>query len=444
MLGLEMRPPRAYDPLPVSRKIRMTQVLDDIDLPAPLIPQATQPTLTEKAVAVTTMPILVALATSHMLNDIIQSLIPAMYPVLKAAHNFSFSDIGLITFTFQVTASILQPIVGSAADRRPQPYLLPVGMTVTLIGLALLSQAGSLPAILFAAGLIGAGSSIFHPEASRLAHMAAGKRHGFAQSLFQLGGNFGSSLGPLLAAWIIVPNGQGAAIWFTTIALVGILILTRVGTWYASQLHLLRSKPKTPRPLSATPLSRPRLILSIFILVLLVMSKNFYLVSFTNYYTFFLMHKFGVAVETSQVLLFVFLFAVAAGTILGGPVGDRFGRKAVIWVSILGVAPFSLALPHAGLPMTVILSIVAGLIMASAFSTIVVYAQELVPGRVGMIAGLFFGVAFGGAGLAAAALGELGDRTSIEYVFQVCGFLPLIGVLTILLPRANKKAGLSK
>lgn len=416
----------------------MTQVLDDIDLPAPLLPKATSPTLTDHVVAVTTMPILVALASSHMLNDIIQSLIPAMYPVLKETHKLSFSDIGLITFTFQLTASVLQPIVGTAADRRPQPYLLPVGMSLTLLGLTLLSQAGSLPALLIAAAMIGAGSSIFHPEASRLAHMAAGKRHGFAQSLFQLGGNFGSSLGPLLAAWIIVPRGQGAAIWFTLIALVGIIILTRVGAWYSSQLHLLRSKPKAPRPLSTTPLSRSRLILAITILVLLVMSKNFYLVSFTNFYTFYLKAKFGITDQTALHLLFIFLFAVAAGTILGGPASDRFGRKAVIWVSILGVAPFSLALPYVGLEMTVILSIFAGLIMASAFSTIVVFAQELVPGRVGMIAGLFFGVAFGGAGIAAAALGELGDRTSIQFVFQICAFLPLIGILTVLLPRTKK------
>ena len=422
----------------------MTQVLDDIDLPAPLLSKATTPTPTAPAVAVTTMPILIALASSHMLNDIIQSLIPAMYPVIKETHQLSFSDIGLITFTFQLTASVLQPIVGTAADRRPQPYLLPVGMLLTLIGLTLLSQAGNLPSLLIAAGTIGAGSSIFHPEASRLAHMAAGKRHGFAQSLFQLGGNFGSSLGPLLAAWIIVPRGQGAAIWFTLIALLGIIILTRVGAWYSSQLHLLRSRPKLPRPVSATPLSRPRLILAMSILVLLVMSKNFYLVSFTNYYTFYLIHKFGVAVDTSQIYLFIFLFAVAAGTILGGPMSDRFGRKAVIWVSILGVAPFSLALPHVGLQMTVILSIFAGLIMASAFSTIVVFAQELVPGRVGMIAGLFFGVAFGGAGIAAAALGELGDRTSIEHVFEVCSYLPLIGVLTVLLPRVRKSGSDSR
>jgi len=424
----------------------MSQVLDDAILPeaaadssvlvAPAL--VVEPVL-EPAVVATAMPVLVALSASHMLNDTMQSLLPAMYPVLKEAHNFSFAQIGLITFTFQITASLLQPVVGMYTDRRPKPYLLPVGMTFTLIGLLLLSQAHSLPALLFAAGMVGAGSSIFHPEASRLAHMAAGKRHGFAQSLFQLGGNFGSSLGPLLAAWIIVPRGQGASAWFSIIAFVGIIVLIRVGMWYSNQLILLRSKPKAARELSATPLSRPRLIITLAILILLVMSKNFYLVSFTNYYTFFLIHKFGVAVETSQIYLFLFMFSVAVGTIAGGPVGDRFGRKAVIWVSILGVAPFSLMLPHAGLTMTIVLSMCAGVIMASAFSTIVVFAQELVPGRVGMIAGLFFGVAFGMAGIASAALGKLADSSGIEYVFQFCAYLPLIGALTIFLPRAKAR-----
>jgi FSR family fosmidomycin resistance protein-like MFS transporter len=420
----------------------MNKALDEATFPPPLISEP-RPALAmdaaPAAVAVTTMPILAALSLSHMLNDTIQSLIPAMYPVLKEAHQFTFGQIGLITFTFQLTASLLQPLVGVVLDLRPKPFMLPIGMTVTLMGLLLLSRADTLPWILIAAALVGTGSSIFHPEASRLAHMAAGKRHGFAQSLFQLGGNFGTSLGPLLAAWIIVPRGQHAAAWFAIVAIVAIIVLTRIGAWYSSQLFQLRGKPKPRRAPGHANVSPTRIGIAMAVLVLLVMSKNFYLVSFTNYYTFFLIHKFGLPVETSQVYLFVFLVSVAAGTILGGPMSDRFGRKAVIWVSILGVAPFSLLLPHVGLTATVALSVGAGLVMASAFSTIVVFAQELVPGRVGLIAGLFFGVAFGGAGIAAAGLGALADRTSIEFVFQICGFLPLIGVLTILLPRVSNR-----
>jgi len=410
----------------------MTQAVDDLVRPAAVPPQL----LPEVPIA-TAMPVLVALSASHMLNDTIQSLIPAMYPVLKEAHSFSYAQLGWITFTFQLTASLLQPIVGTLTDRRPRPFALPVGMSVTLAGLLLLSQAGDLPVILLAAAMVGTGSSIFHPEASRLAHMAAGRRHGFAQSLFQLGGNFGTALGPLLAAWIIVPRGQGAAAWFSIVALVGICVLTRVGLWYSKELVRLRSKPK-PVYARTCALTQNQIILTMAILVLLVLSKNFYLVSFTNYYTFFLKHKFGLETDEAQVLLFLFLFAAAVGTILGGPMSDRFGRKAVIWVSILGAAPFAMILPYASLPVAVTMSVFAGLIMASAFSTIVVYAQELVPGRVGLIAGLFFGVAFGGAGIAAAGLGALADVTGIEFVFEVCAFLPLIGVLTIFLPRITK------
>ncbi|MDB5324536.1 MAG: fsr [Phycisphaerales bacterium] len=408
----------------------MTEIADDVVLreaaPAP-------------AAEVTTMSVLLALSLSHGLNDTIQALIPAIYPVLKQSYHLSFSDVGLITFVFQCVASLLQPIVGSFTDKRPKPYSLAIGMGITLIGLLLMARAGSFNHILIAASFVGAGSAIFHPEASRLAYLAAGRRRGFAQSLFQVGGNFGSSLGPLLAAWIIVPRGQYALAWFSVLALAGMAVLIAVGRWYAAQLTIGRSNPKAKVPAGHMNLSRTRVLLAMAVLVMLIVSKYFYLISLTNYYTFYLIHKFGVSVQMSQVLLFLFLFAVAAGTILGGPLGDRFGRRTIIWVSILGVAPFSLTLPHVGLAMTVVLSIFAGLILASAFSAILVFAQELAPGRVGMIAGLFFGFAFGVSGVASAALGKLADRTSIEYVFQVCAYLPLIGLLTMFLPSDSKR-----
>lgn len=388
--------------------------------------------------AATTMSVLVGLSLSHMLNDIIQALIPAMYPVFKANYQLTFTEIGLITLTFQVSSSLLQPLVGLFTDRHPQPYSLATGMGITLIGLLFLSRAASFHAILVAAAMIGTGSSIFHPEASRLAHMAAGKRHGFAQSLFQVGGNFGSSLGPLLAAWIIVPRGQHAVAWFAIVACAGIILLSAVGRWYAARLRAGRAKSSTKSAIRKYNLSRGRTVLALAVLVMLIISKYFYLISLTNYYTFYLIQKFGVSVQGSQVYLFIFLFAIAAGTIAGGPLGDRFGRKAVIWTSILGVAPFSLALPHMGLTGTVILSVCAGLILASAFSTILVFAQELVPGRVGLVAGLFFGFAFGVSGIASAALGKLADLTSIDYVFHVCAYLPLLGLLAAFLPGTPK------
>ena len=420
----------------------MTEVLEDIPLAADTSPQPVTGGVAPAAIDLartTTLPILLALSVSHMLNDTIQALIPAMYPVLKFKYNLTFTEIGLITFVFQVTASLLQPLVGSYTDRRPKPYSLAIGMGFTLIGLLLLSQASTLPTILASAALVGTGSSIFHPEASRLAHLAAGRRHGFAQSLFQVGGNFGSSLGPLAAAWIIVPRGQGAAAWFSVLALAGILLLTRVGRWYQSQLRIIGSRGKSASRKNVSPLPRRTVVFAVLILVVLIISKYFYLVSLTNYYTFYLIHKFNVSVQMSQVYLFVFLLAVAAGTIAGGPLGDRFGRKAVIWVSILGVAPFSLALPHMDLAGTVVLSVFAGLILASAFSAILVFATELVPGRVGMVAGLFFGFAFGVSGIASAALGRLADHAGIEYVFHVCAYLPLIGLLTAFLPRIRRQ-----
>jgi len=387
----------------------------------------------------TVVPVILALSFCHLLNDTIQSLLPAIYPMLKAHYGLTFTQIGLITFTFQVTASLLQPVVGFYTDRRPKPFSLAIGMGITLIGLILLARSADHTSILVAAALVGVGSSIFHPEASRIAHIAAGSRHGFAQSLFQVGGNFGSSLGPLAAAWIIVPRGQASILWFTALAAIGIVVLLKVGRWYQQNLAHHLARVRSRKLAKTNPLPRRTIIFSISILGALIFSKYFYLVSLSNYYTFYLIDHFHVSVRTSQIFLFVFLFAVAAGTILGGPLGDRFGRKYVIWFSILGVAPFSLALPHVGLTATVLLSVVIGAILASAFSAILVYAQELIPGKVGLVAGLFFGLAFGISGIASAALGKLADHTSIEYVFYLCGFLPLIGLLTGLLPNVERR-----
>lgn len=405
--------------------------------PAAAIPSPSSPGASS-AVPGTVMKILLALSLSHLLNDTIQSLIPAIYPLLKTSFRLSFTQIGLITLTFQVTASLLQPLVGSFTDRHPQPWSLAVGMGCTLVGLVLLSRAGSYPTILASAALVGTGSSVFHPEASRIAHLAAGRRRGFAQAVFQVGGNLGSSFGPLLAALIIVPRGQGSIVWFTGLALLGMVVLARVGGWYRRNLRRAAHAVAGVPAAGGAPLSRRRVIGSLAILIALVFSKYVYLVSLTNYYTFYLIRKFHVSVPHSQIALFVFLFAVAAGTILGGPLGDRFGRKYVIWFSILGVAPFSLVLPHVGLAATIGLSAVIGVILASAFSAILVYAQELVPGKVGLIAGLFFGLAFGISGIASAALGRLADRAGIEFVFLVCGFLPLLGMITALLPNLEK------
>ncbi len=387
----------------------------------------------------TVFRILCAISLAHFLNDVIQALLPSIYPVLQQSYNLTYAQIGLITFTFQCTASLLQPLVGLYTDKRPRPYSLALGMTMTLAGLVMLSMVESYPLILLSAATIGIGSSVFHPEASRIAHMAAGKRRGMAQSLFQVGGNAGSSAGPLLAALIIVPHGQKAVAFFTLLALVGIALLWRVGGWQRANLHRIHRRP-AKGVVDANALPTSQVVFSLVILAILIFSKYFYLVSITNYYTFYLRDHFGVSVRDSQYYLFLFLFAVAAGTILGGPVGDRIGRKRVIWVSILGVAPFSLLLPHAGLALTAGLTVIIGLVLASAFSAILVYAQELLPGRVGMIAGLFFGFAFGMAGIGAALLGMLADRTSIEYVFQVCAWLPLLGILTILLPDTKPPA----
>lgn len=386
------------------------------------------------AVDETVVKILVALSVSHLLNDTLQSLIPAMYPLLKDSFHLSFAQIGMITFTNQLTASLLQPIIGSYTDRRPHPYSLAWGMGSTLVGLVLLATAGSFHVILVAVALIGIGSSIFHPEASRLARLASGGKHGFAQSLFQVGGNLGSSLGPLLAALVVVPYGQRHVLWFSLLALGGIGLLTKIGGWYHRRLSRRAGQSHAATAHRPARFGRGRIVLALAVLGALVFSKSFYLTSLTSYYTFYLIGKFGVSVAHAQIYLFIFLFAVAAGTIIGGPIGDRIGRKLVIWVSILGVAPFSLALPYVGLGWTVTLSVVIGTILASAFSTILVYAQELVPGRVGLIAGLFFGFSFGIAGIGSALLGTLADHTSIEQVFRICSFLPLIGLLTAFLP----------
>jgi FSR family fosmidomycin resistance protein-like MFS transporter len=382
----------------------------------------------------TVLPVLLAISFCHLLNDTIQSLMPAIYPLVKESFHLNYSQIGLITFTFQCTASLLQPCVGFYTDRNPKPYSLAVGMIITLLGLIALSFANGFGVLLASVGLLGVGSAIFHPESSRLARLASGGRHGFAQSLFQVGGNTGSSLGPLLAALIITRkggtgDGQMRILWFSILAIVATALLFKLCGWYKGHL-----KPRSHASHQRSHLPRRTVIISITILVALVFSKFVYLVSMSSYYTFYLINKFHVSVAASQYYLFIFLFAVAVGTYMGGPLGDHFGRKHIIWASILGVAPFTLLLPHVNLFWTVILSVIIGLILASAFSVIVVYAQELVPGNVGMISGLFFGLAFGFAGIGSAALGKLADHTSIIFVFQVCAFLPLIGFLTAFLP----------
>lgn len=395
---------------------------------------ATPHNLVEKTV----FPILFAISFSHLLNDTIQSLIPAIYPVVKDTYHLSFTQIGLITLTFQMAASLFQPFVGLYTDKKPQPYSLAAGMGFTLLGLVTLSLSTGFYMLLVSVALIGTGSSIFHPEASRMAHAASGGRRGLAQSIFQLGGNFGSSLGPLLAAWIIVPNGQHSVIWFSAVAMIAILVLSRVGAWYKGYMQA-RQKQSIKATNQASTFSRQRVVISVGILLVLIFSKYFYMASLTSYFTFYVINKFQVSVQSSQVYLFVFLVSVAAGTLFGGPLGDRFGRKYVIWFSILGTAPFALLLPYANLFWTGVLVVPIGMILASAFSAILVYAQELIPGKVGLVAGLFFGFAFGMGGIGSALLGKLADSTSIEYVFKVCSFLPLIGILTAFLPNIETR-----
>lgn len=387
----------------------------------------------------TIFPVLIAISLSHLLNDTMQSLIPSIYPIVKNSFHLSFTQIGFITLAFQLSASLFQPLVGNFTDKKPQPFSLAAGMTFSLIGLVLLSKAPNYTLVLIAVSLIGIGSSVFHPEASKLAYMAAGSRRGLAQSIFQVGGNAGSSIGPLLAALIIEPYGQKNILWFSLLAFTAIIILTRLGFWYRNHLSLRKQSKKMIAEVRMH-LSKAKIVSSVIILLVLIFSKYFYLASMSSYYTFYLIHKFHVSVQASQIYLFIFLVAVAAGTILGGPLGDRFGRKYVIWFSILGVAPFTLLLPHVGLFFTCVLSIIIGIIIASAFPAILVYAQELLPGKIGMVSGLFYGFAFGMGGLGSAVLGALADKTSIEYVYQLCAYLPLIGLLTAFLPNLKKTA----
>ena len=389
-----------------------------------------------RAASSTAFAVLAAISFSHLLNDLIQSLVPAIYPILKQSFALSFAQVGLITLTFQCTASLLQPVVGIYSDRKPMPYSLAAGMGFTLIGLLLLSVASHYAVLLLAAGLIGMGSSVFHPESSRVARMASGGRYGLAQSVFQVGGNAGSAMGPLLAAFIVVPGGQGRVAWFSGVALLAMLVLFNIGRWYRGQVSSVRTRARAA--VAGVSLPRARVAVTIGILLTLLFSKYFYMASLNSYFTFYLIHRFGVSVESAQLHLFAFMAAVAVGTFVGGPIGDRIGRKYVIWGSILGVLPFTLLLPYASLFWTGVLSVVIGLILASAFSAIIVYAQELVPGKVGTISGLFFGFAFGMGGLGAAVLGVLADATSIETVYRVCAFLPAIGLLAVLLPNLER------
>lgn len=384
----------------------------------------------------TIFSILLSISISHLLNDTIQSLIPSIYPVIKDSFHLNFTQIGIITLVFQLTASLFQPLIGLYTDRKQQPYSLAIGMVFTLSGLILLSQSKSYALLLVSVAVIGTGSSVFHPEASKVAYMASGGRRGLAQSIFQVGGNLGGSLGPVLAAMIIVPFGQPSILWFSILALLAIIVLLNVGNWYT---HHLNMRKKVSEVIKGHGLSKAKVAWSVVILLVLIFSKYFYMASITSYFTFYLMDKFNVSIQASQVHLFLFLFAVAAGTLLGGPIGDRIGRKYVIWFSILGVAPFTLLLPYASLFWTTVLSILIGVILASAFSAILVYAQELIPGNIGMISGMFFGFAFGMGGLGSALLGVLADKTSIDYVYHVCAFLPLIGVITVFLPDIGTK-----
>ncbi|MEX5508039.1 MFS transporter [Pseudomonas paralactis] len=377
------------------------------------------------------MRVLGACALAHMINDLIQAVLPSIYPMLKANYGLSFTQVGLITLTFQLTASLLQPWIGYHTDRHPKPWLLPAGMVCTLIGILMLAFVGSFPAILLAAGLVGVGSSTFHPETSRVARLASGGRYGLAQSTFQVGGNTGSAFGPLLAAAIIIPYGQTHIAWFGLFAVFAILVLYGLSRWYRHHLNLFKLKQGSQ---ATHGLSKGRVTFALVVLAVLVFSKYWYMTSLTSYFTFYLIEKFQLSVASSQMYLFLFLGAVAAGTFAGGPIGDKIGRKKVIWFSILGAAPFTLALPYVDLFWTAVLSVVIGFIIASAFSAIVVFAQELVPGNVGMIAGIFFGLMFGFSGIGAALLGLLADHHGIEYVYKLCSFLPLVGILTILLP----------
>ena len=381
----------------------------------------------------TAWPILAAISFCHLLNDMMQSLLPAIYPILKSNYGLSFGQIGLLTLAFQLTASMLQPAIGLYTDRNPKPYSLATGMSFTLVGLLSLSTAGTYPMLLLGAALVGSGSAVLHPESSRVARMASGGRPGLAQSVFQVGGNVGSALGPLLAAFIVLRHGQASLAWFGLAAVIAIVLLVRVGRWYRDH-GLRRLNERAAKGFAGMPVRHPKATMAVVVLVALIFSKFFYTASLTSYYTFYLIEEFGVSVRSAQIHLFMYLGAVALGTIAGGALGDRFGRRFVIWASILGVLPFTLALPYANLFWTGILSVLIGMILASAFPAIVVYGQELMPSRVGAVAGLFFGLAFGLGGIGAAAFGLLADATSIRFVFELCAFLPSIGLLAYFLP----------
>ncbi|WP_026715046.1 MFS transporter [Flavobacterium daejeonense] len=392
----------------------------------------------QEIVQKTIYSILFTISFSHFINDLLQAVIPSVYPLLKDNFNLSFSQIGIITFTYQMIASLLQPFVGIYTDKKSKPYSLLIGMSFTMAGLFFISIASSFNYLLISVSLVGIGSSIFHPESSRVAHLASGGKKGLAQSIFQLGGNAGSAIGPLLVALMVIPYGQTNIMWFCLIALTGILVLYKIALWYSNHLSLKNTTAKTPE-IFIHHLSKKKIIFSLFILLILIFSKYFYLSSITNYYTFFLIDKFHLSIQDSQLYLFTFLGAVATGTLTGGPLGDKFGRKYVIWISILGAAPFTLLLPHVSLFWVGILSVFIGLIISSAFSAILVYATELLPGKVGLVAGLFFGFAFGMGGLGSAVLGKLADETSIAHVFNLCAYLPLLGILTAFLPNIESK-----
>ncbi|MER8648651.1 MFS transporter [Mesorhizobium sp. M0586] len=396
---------------------------------------APQPSASLPSAQATAFTVILAVSFCHGINDIMQSLLPAIYPLLKENYGLDFWQIGLLTFTFQVTASLLQPVIGMITDKRPMPYSLPYGMASSLLGLIVLAYAGHYALLLVGASLIGIGSAIFHPESSRIARFASGGRFGLAQSLFQVGGNFGQSMGPLLAAFIVVPFGQTSISWFAVGSLIGIIVLSRVGGWY-SRMRAAQGNRKAASFVS--PFPRKKVMGALAVLTLLVLTKNAYIASLSSYYTFYSIHKFGVSVQMSQVMLFLFLGASALGILLGGPFGDRYGQKAMIWFSIVGVLPFTLALPYANFEWTMVLTVLIGLILSSAFSNIVVFAQELVPGRVGTIAGIFFGFAFGMGGIAAAVLGVVADMKGIDFVFQICSYLPLLGLLTVFLPNMKE------
>ena len=387
------------------------------------------------AVEKTAFAIIFAVAFCHMLNDVMQSLLTAIYPILKTSYGLDFVQIGLLSLTFQCTASLLQPLIGIYTDKHPLPYSIAAGMGSTFIGLVTLGFAHDYWLLLVGSAFIGFGSAVFHPESSRVARLASGGRHGFAQSTFQVGGNIGSAAGPLLAAFIVLPRGQSSIAWFGVAALIGGIVLTRVGHWYAAHMRARASRPVAS---TALPFDRRTTVVALVVLTLLTFTKNIYMAGISNYFTFYLIHKFELGVQQSQLMLFLFLGASAAGTFLGGPIGDRYGAKFVIWLSILGVLPFTLALPYADFTWTLILSVIIGIVFSSAFSAIVVFAQELVPGRVGMIAGIFFGFAFGIGGIAAAVLGALADVKGIDFVFQVTSYLPLLGLLTVFLPKMRR------